>query len=525
MAHTITGIDIGSHSVKLVSIEVGFRQSRLLSTLEQRVPTGEAPLAERQAEALQAALARLQGEQSFFAAVPGDELAVRVLDLPFAEARKIEQVVGFELEGQIVHALDDVVYDHVSLEAPSDGPGSSVMAVAARTEDIGSLLAELKAQNVEPRALFAAPVVYQALFTEAAAPAEEGATPGFKVLIDVGHRRTNVCFLWQGQAVFARTISRGGAAVTAALARLYQCDEARAEGIKHEHGFVASAGRPAGNDAHRQIDTAVREALAPLLRELRQTLASHVSRWKAPIDGVLLTGGSAALVGLPEFLQEELELPVSLWAPGSGAGPDPDALAMEGATAMALAQAVAWAGARGDRQIDLRRGPFVYKASFSVLRQRAGRLAALGAAVLVTATLDVTMSMTRLSSQRTQLEAELKAATTELFGAPRMDGREVATLLRNRFKDEMAPMPKATAFDLLDQISRKIPIDLKIDVYELDVRPKKTFIKGTIASAAALDEMVDKLKEIDCFEEINKGPLQETSAGKNFTLTIASKCP
>jgi hypothetical protein len=37
---------------------------------------------------------------------------------------------------------------------------------------------------------------------------------------------------------------------------------------------------------------------------------------------------------------------------------------------------------------------------------------------------------------------------------------------------------------------------------------------------------VAKLKELDCFEEISKGPLTEVSGGaKQFSLTINSKCP
>ena len=46
-------------------------------------------------------------EATPYLAVPGDQLSVRVLDLPFTDPRKIDQVVGYELEGQIVHALEE----------------------------------------------------------------------------------------------------------------------------------------------------------------------------------------------------------------------------------------------------------------------------------------------------------------------------------------------------------------------------------------------------------------------------------
>ena len=70
------------------------------------------------------------------------------------------------------------------------------------------------------------------------------------------------------------------------------------------------------------------------------------------------------------------------------------------------------------------------------------------------------------------------------------------------------------------------PTSVKLDVGELDIRPKKTFIKGTVDTAAAVDEMAAKLKEIDCFEEVTKGAITEVSGGaKQFTLTIGAKCP
>ena len=61
---------------------------------------------------------------------------------------------------------------------------------------------------------------------------------------------------------------------------------------------------------------------------------------------------------------------------------------------------------------------------------------------------------------------------------------------------------------------------------ELDIRPKKTFLKGTVDTAAAVDEMAAKLKEIDCFDEVNKGSITEVAGGaKQFTLNIGAKCP
>ena len=203
-----------------------------------------------------------------------------------------------------------------------------------------------------------------------------------------------------------------------------------------------------------------------------------------------------------------------------GAPPESDANALAGAIVL---------GAKnGSREIDFRRGPFVYRASFSILRQKALHLAALGAALLVAGFIDVGAKHSNLVDERKQLDKDLKTATQELFGKPRDDAEEIARLLGRGYREELAPVPKASAFDLLDQISRKVPPadKIKLDIGELDIRPKKTFIKGTADSGAAVDEIAAKLKEIDCFEDVTKGAITEVSeGGKQFSLTINSKCP
>jgi general secretion pathway protein L len=258
-------------------------------------------------------------------------------------------------------------------------------------------------------------------------------------------------------------------------------------------------------------------------------MASFRARDKTPVDSVLLTGGGAALVGLAQHLEEELGLPVAPFEPETGVRVADLSEDESGQGRFTLATAVAWAGARGGKEIDLRRGPFQYKASLSVLRQKAAHFAALGAVLLICAGIDGAMALARLNKQKDELQAQLKSATQELFGSPRMDARAVATLLKRGFRDEMAPLPKATAFDLLGEISRRLPTaeNVKLDVTEIDIKAKKTVIRGTVDSAAAVDEMMTALKTIECFgDDITKGAINETSGGaKQFTLNINSKCP
>jgi cell division ATPase FtsA len=364
---------------------------------------------------------------------------------------------------------------------------------------------------------------------------EEQAPPPCQVILDLGHVRTNVCVLQEGRTLYARTIRRGGLHLTQAIAAAFRVDTERAEHAKRSEATLVERGYQAPTPVAAKLDTVLREALAPTIRELRQTLASFRASAKIGVDTLLVTGGTGRLKGLLAFLEAELGIPARYLAvrpaverAGRPGDPGEDLLAPpDDSETHALAAAIALAAIRGSKEIDFRRGQFVYRASFSVLRQRGWHLAGLAAALLLAAGLDVGAKHTSLGNERKELDKQLKVATAELFGQPRDDAQAVTDLLRKGAREELAPVPKATAFDLLDQISRKMPPGekVKVDVAELDIRPKKTFIKGTVDSGAAVDEIASKLKEIECFEDVTKGAITEVSGGKQFSLTVTSKCP
>ena len=120
MSHTICGLDVGAYSIKFAFLEVGFRTHTLRGLMETVVGGGEAPLLQRQMDAVREGLTQVSGEVTPYLAVPGDQLSLRVLELPFSDSRKIDQVVGYELEGQIVNAIEDVVFDHLVVSQKPD---------------------------------------------------------------------------------------------------------------------------------------------------------------------------------------------------------------------------------------------------------------------------------------------------------------------------------------------------------------------------------------------------------------------
>jgi hypothetical protein len=83
------------------------------------------------------------------------------------------------------------------------------------------------------------------------------------------------------------------------------------------------------------------------------------------------------------------------------------------------------------------------------------------------------------------------------------------------------------------------PDKAKLDVLELDIKPKKVYLKATAESAQQVDDLVASLEKIDCFEKVEKGKISSVTARpsgenpkndppaelKQFTLNINTTCP
>jgi general secretion pathway protein L len=559
MAHKILGIDLGTWSVKIAEMSAGFRQSHVTALYERPLlPPDEGETALQRAARTAAALIAEEGlEAEMFATSLGGEATLRLLTMPFSDPKKIEQVLGYELESQILGELEGLVYDSVisSTRLGEDGTSTThVIAVAAEKALVRAHIDALGAVGAEPRVIGAAALSYAALRGHAFAVADgddAGATLG---VIDFGHRHTNVCIVRDGAVLFARSIPRGGEDVSLALVDAFKMSPVDAEQAKHQQAFVAQPGQALPSAAHQKVDAAVREALRPLMRELRQTLAAYRAAGEAGPDRVLVTGGAARLTGLVEHVESELGVPAgrlqlqpgdALLAPSLAQQARAGA-ALTGSELPAQALGLALAAAAPVPQVNLRKGELAYRTDYSYLRGKAGYLAAAVLAILAFAAINAAASLRGLRKEGDALEARLRKQTQELFGTPMSDGKAVSEELRGGPKGGAPAVPTTTAFDVLEEISTHVPTPDKgkLDIMELDIKPRKTYLKGTAETAAEVDDLVAELKKIDCFEDIQPDKISTVTARpsgeppkdakeddvkprevKQFSLNITTTCP
>ena len=524
MAQRILGLDLGARSVKAVLLEGTFRGFTVAAA--RRVPLGaadgEGPPAARHAVAVRTLL-----EDGAFAfdvaavAFPGAGVSSNVITLPFSDPRRIEQTIGFEVEGQIPFDLADVAWDWQPLGV-RDGQTDLLVGVV-RKEELGRLLAALGEAGVDPRLVLPAGPAYASLFAAgvvAPVPRPEGAPPGAEVLVDVGLERTSVTVISGGACEAARTFAFGTSHLARALARELGISEAEGDVL-----VAAAAGGPpvpaelGDRAADPRAAEALQRGLAPLVREVRATVRTWRARvGQRPLERLLLAGEAARLPALADGLAAEAEglvAPVAL-SPAGG-----EAIAPEDAPAFALALSLALRAQQGSRapRLNLRRGELAYTRDFQHLKGRISRLAVWGGLLLLLGLASSGVKVFALSRQEAALDRALCDAQQKIVGRCFPNFEEAQAVLRGRGTPG-AGLPRVSAVDLFAELAQRTPADVPLRFERIEVTKDKLHLQGTTDAAENVDRIVAALKTSRCFEDARSGGARRRGTEGKFEFSV-----
>ncbi|HRH24673.1 MAG TPA: pilus assembly protein PilM [Candidatus Paceibacterota bacterium] len=130
------------------------------------------------------------------------------------------------------------------------------------------------------------------------------------LIIDIGKTTTKLLVATNRLPRYVTTLDIGGHALTLAVAKYFGVSEEEAKRVKAERGIVAGVGNE--------------EYLASMLTTvsvIREEIGKRLDYWQTrpetgvahdPVTRVILVGGNATVLGLPEYLQTTLKVPVEL---------------------------------------------------------------------------------------------------------------------------------------------------------------------------------------------------------------------
>ena len=509
MSHPILGLDLGSRRVKTVLLETTLRGFTVTGSAEVPVPPaidGAPPAAERISAALRDLLAerRWPGDVAAVASLPG-VAASHLVTLPFADSRRIEQTIQYEVEAAIPFDLDQVAWDWQALDTQ---PGRSDLFIGvARRDDLGALIAALAATGVDPAVVVPGGPALAALWA-AGAVADPAAAGEAELVADVGAERTHVCVVSEGRCLFARTFGSGSGNLLRAAARSAGRDP---DEVAPDGGMPDWLAGPEGA-------ASVRAGLVPIVRELRATLRAFEARPShRPVVRIRLAGGAATWSGVAATVGDELAIPAEVLRL---AGPAADAIGPDDAPRFALSLALAlrgWLGTRFQR-LNLRRGDLASTRSTQNVRDRLQRIAVYASLVLLLAMVSAVVKVVALNRQEKLLDQAMCEVTQRVVGKCFDDFATAESVLRGR-GTVGASIPRVSASGVLAELAaRTPPVQLRFD--RIEISREKLHLQGTTDAAENVDKIVSALRGSRCFPDARSGGARKRGNEQKFEFTV-----
>lgn len=510
------GIDLGSSAVKLTLYEGSMRRrttykggwTRPVPQDAQTPPTLEVRL-----ETLRALLGDLFPDEVppvLVMAFPAEDTSVRLIKLPFGDRSQVERALPFEVEGQVPFDLEDVVLAHRVLNLSAGE--SRVLAVLADKLKVGEWLKGLEGLALNPKHLV---VDADLLGTFARS--------GVQAVVDIGHTRTLVTVCQDGAVVGARALSGGGRDLTLALCQHLNLEWDAAVDLKHR----SALGDDTAPDA--RAGRVLRDALEPLLSDLRATLIGIEDSYEVGVDEVLVCGGTAELSGLVELLREDLGVIVRrVPLPEEGAE-----LGLAAGLALALGHRAA--GGAHSPDLDLRLGEFAFKGDITaysslVLYGAAGVLAFLVAGVGLYGyqSYKTTQAREAVEANISQLVME---GWPEVADPARVQDTTVALAIASEQvtaeREEVAALAGVLTdvpptLNVLREISEGVPppADAKVDVTELSIMEESIQLKIDTDGFESATKIENGLKTRPLFTNASGGDSKKVGDIVRFTVTI-----
>ena len=548
MPQRILGIDVGSWSVKAVLLESSFRGFKVESVHEVPLAPG-APdsRAERQTEALQELLAiGAMKADSTVACIPGEQVTLRFIDLPFSDPRKVEVTMTGELADVLPFDIDDAVHDHAIVDKREDGSSLSLAAAALKT-GAQSTLDTLRGADLDPRYLAVDVLqlynLYAHFLAEDASRAETptqaspdastfvipapGGPPDGRLIVDVGHERTLVCACGEKGVAYARVIRTGGRDVTEAIAESYQLEWSDAEAGKHEDAFVASSRHPAPSDGAQKMSDVVAGGLKILIQELRRSIQAIRREKRIRVARIDLLGGGSRIRNLAPYLAEQLNVPVAQGAAVEQVVERYIDTARRPAHTCALALALRANSDQPVSRIDLRRGELSFAGQLQNLRHRIPALMTAAAVISLLVIFNTVVHYQLVSTREAEVDEQFCAITEEVVGRRICEPAIALSVLREPASELGSfKLPEKSAFRVAAELSHLSPKELDVRLTEMDIRPDRARVVGVAANFDAVDQIVSAYDAEKCIDNIKKGNLRKQSDGQGveFPLAMDLRC-
>jgi type IV pilus assembly protein PilM len=330
-ADAVVGLDIEAGSVAATEVRVNGIASVSASAIAP-LPAGtfhegEVLEPDRLAESLKSLFGQHKLDKRVRLGVGNQRVIVRTVRLPALEdPKEMDAAVRFQAQEQIPMPLDQAVLEHqvVGGVPAEEGavPQVDVLVVAARRDMISSFLGPIRQAGLHPVGVdLSAFGMIRALAAEVGngAVGDPADRPAEAVLYCNLGDTTNLAVARRSSCLFTRVSHVGLEAIAGALgARVGLAPEHATQWLTYvglERPPEEIEGDPAVVEAARQVLT---DGVTALVDEMRLSLDYYGAQESAlPVSRIVLCGPGSAIAGLPQRMEESLDLPIAAARPAA----------------------------------------------------------------------------------------------------------------------------------------------------------------------------------------------------------------
>ncbi|MBI4160223.1 type IV pilus assembly protein PilM [Candidatus Wolfebacteria bacterium] len=303
------GVDIGTTAIKIVEVGGSRAEPKLLNygVLETHgyltrqnaaIQTGGLKAIEDEAAAL---LGRLIKESGFrtrdaVAALPSFSAFITVFEIPEMPDADILKTLQFQIPQYIPIPPEEAVIDWLPVGERKDDQGlvkKQILLITVPKDAIERYKSIFRLAGLRLRVL----EVESLSVIRALARGDE--TP--VIIVDIGSRSTNIAVTHKGFLLQNSQTDFAGASLTQAIANGLGITMKRAEELKRERGIRFT-------QENSELSTLTLPFLDAILNEVKRVRATFEKNAGVKIERIILAGGSANTVGLPDYFAKHLEI-------------------------------------------------------------------------------------------------------------------------------------------------------------------------------------------------------------------------
>ncbi len=301
------GIDIGTSSIKAVEFKGDAGKIRLLTYgFSENLPG----LAQTDIKDIVSVINKIYEQaditsKSVVSALPTFSVFSSILNLAGVGKKDIASAVHWEAKKVIPLPLEDMILDWKKIEGKGEKGESKtnlkiLLTGAPRT---------LVKRYIE---IFRnAQINLLSLETETFALIRSllGNDKSTVMIVEIGATTSNITIVSQSIPLLNRSIDVGGITITKAIGNNLNIGLERAEQFKYDLGI-------SNMDSQEDIiPKTIVETISPIINEIKYALNLFQSKSNKKVDKIILSGGSALLINLPNYLSKILNMNVIIGDP------------------------------------------------------------------------------------------------------------------------------------------------------------------------------------------------------------------